>query len=259
MIVSILTIITVHLNDFEGLSRTYESIRSRLSTSDVEWIVIDGGSNIQSTEQRESLSLAQNYANHFVSEPDNGIYDAMNKGTRLAISEYVLYLNAGDKLHPDFSFETFAEAISGLDASMLWCRADVRDRTGKVYPRKTRQPVWLRYGTAVCHQAVFFRRPALGFNPYEMKYSVAGDYDLICRLYTSGARIELLDIPVCIFDLIGKSGTDKRLTLTEESEIRQQYFPIPEFVNRAILEFKYLVWQTGTFLPSFRRAWSRFF
>ena len=256
---SILTIITVHLNDFEGLSGTCESIRSKLSGSDVEWIVIDGGSNAHSMEDRESLDMVRAYAGQYVSEPDNGIYDAMNKGTRLAKGEYVLYLNAGDKLHPDFSFDAFAETVTGLDASMLWCRADVRDRTGKVYPRKTRRPAWLRYGTAVCHQAVFFRSSVLGSNPYETKFSVAGDYDLICRLYTSGERIELLDIPVCIFDLIGKSGTNKRLTLGEESVVRQKYFSIPGFVSRMIMEFKYLVWQTGTLLPSFRRAWSRFF
>jgi len=257
--VSFLTIITVHLNDFEGLSKTYESIRTRLDNSNVEWIVIDGGSNTQSMQQRESLDLVQTYASHYISEPDEGIYDAMNKGTQLATGDYVLYLNAGDALHPEFSQDILESALRTADAVMLWCRAEVRDRTDQVYARKTRQPFWLRYGTAVCHQAVLFKRSALGPNPYDTKFSVAGDYDLICRLYTSDERIALLDIPICTFDLVGKSGTNKRLTLTEESLVRQKYFSIPGFASRLIMEFKYLIWQTGTFLPVFRRIWSRFF
>lgn len=256
---SILTIITVHLDDFDGLLRTYNSLRNKLSVDKMEWVVIDGGSDIQLQEQRQILDLVKAFANHYVSEPDNGIYDAMNKGTKLATGEYVLYLNAGDELHQDFSFNTLKAAISDLETGMLWCRADVRDRTEKTYSRKTRRPVWLRYGTAVCHQAVFFKRSLLESNPYETDFSVAGDYDLICRLYTSGERIKLLDMPVCIFDLVGKSGTDKRLTLNEESSVRQKYFAIPGFASRIIMEFKYLVWQTGTVLPSFRRVWSKFF
>lgn len=256
---SILTIITIHLDDFDGLFKTYKSLKTKLVKDKVEWIVIDGGSKAPSDEQRPTLGLVQASANSYISEPDNGIYDAMNKGTQLATGEYVLYLNAGDELHPGFSYDTLGAAMLNLGAGMLWCRADVRDRTEKVYSRKTRHPAWLRYGTAICHQAVLFKRSLLGSSPYDTELSVAGDYDLICRLYTSGERIELLNTPVCIFDLVGKSGMNKRLTLHEESEVRQKYFSIPGFASRMILEFKYVVWQTGTFLPSFRRAWSKLF
>jgi len=257
--VSILTIITVHLNDFEGLLRTCNSLEKKVSTDKAEWIVIDGQSRVRSQVQRYCLNLVKSLASHYVSESDDGIYDAMNKGTQLATGKYILYLNAGDELHPEFSFDRLGTTIHNHDAGMFWCKAVVRDRTGKIYPRKTRQPFWLRYGTAVCHQAVFFNRSLLGPNPYDTKFSVAGDYDLICRLYTAGERIDLLDMTVCIFDLVGKSGTDKRLTLHEESSVRQKHFAIPGFVSRVIQEFKYFVWQAGTFLPFFRRGWSRFF
>jgi putative colanic acid biosynthesis glycosyltransferase len=250
-----ISIITVCFNARSALAETKASVFDQ-DFDDFEWIVVDGASGDGTVEDLEALDDPR--VNSF-SEPDGGIYDAMNKGTQLANGKYILYLNAGDELHREFSYDTLEKAMNNLGACMLWCRADVQDRTGTIYPRKTRSPAWLRYGTAVCHQAVFFNRLVLGSNPYDTKLNVAGDYDLICRLFKSGKGIELLDTPVCVFDLVGKSGTDKRLTLREESQVRQKHFAIPGFVSRAILEFKYLVWQTGTFLPSFRRAWSRFF
>ena len=120
-------------------------------------------------------------------------------------------------------------------------------------------PPWLRYGTAVRHQAVFFNRSALGSTPYNTELSIAADYDLVCRLYTGEDRITMLDMPVCIFDLVGKSGVDKRLTLREESVVRQKHFSIPGFISSAVSGFKYVIWQAGTLIPSFRRAWSRIF
>ena len=255
----ILTIITIHLNDFDGLLRTCQSLGTMLSTENVEWIVIDGGSTAQSKEHCCARDLAMACATRYVSERDDGIYDAMNKGTQLANGTYVLYLNAGDELHSEFSYQKLTTATQTADASMIWGRADVRDRNETIYPRKTRHPAWLRFGTAVCHQAVFFKRSVIGSHPYDTNLAIAADYDLICRIYTGGNQIIILDIPVCIFDLVGKSGLDKRLTLREESRVRQKYFSIPDIFNVVITEFKYVVWQVGTLIPSFRRAWSRIF
>ena len=223
----------------------------------LEWIVIDGGSKL--TEDGVSLEQVKVLADHFISEPDNGIYDAMNKGARLADGDYCLFLNAGDELHPGFSYDTLIGSLKSDRPGMIWGRAEVRDRKNRVYKRKTRHPRWLRYGTAVCHQAIFFDRSVLGTDPYDTNLDIAADYDLICHLYTSGAKIRLLDIPVCIFDLVGKSGQDKRLTLREESVVRKKHFRIPDLINRAMTGFKYLMWQTGTLLPLFRRTWGRFF
>ena len=253
-----LSIITIHLNNFPGLERTLRSLGRMLDSTQVEWILIDGESESVS-DVKNVFKLTKPLATHFVSEPDDGIYDAMNKGTQLARGEFVLYLNAGDELHPDFQFDNFVAAPITGDAGMIWGRYDVRDRKGAVYSRKTRHPFWLRYGTAVSHQAVFFRRSLLGTSPYNTDLSIAADYDLICRLYTSGEKIYMLDMPVCVFDLVGESGSDKRKTLSEEAKVRRRHFPISGIFNWIITNFKLAVWQLGTLMPSFRRAWSRYF
>jgi len=66
-------------------------------------------------------------------------------------------------------------------------------------------------------------------------------------------------MPVCVFDLVGESGADKRLTLREESEVRRKHFPMIGFFNVIITNFKLIIWNLGTLMPSFRRAWSRLF
>ncbi len=253
-----ISIVTVHLNDFKGLERTLKSLDPMIAYDGIEWIVIDGGSDLE-RDHKDILSQVRLLSDHLVSESDNGIYDAMNKGTKLASGDYVLYLNAGDELHSNFRYDEYKKAVFNSTPAMVWGRADVRDRSETVYSRKTRNPRWLLYGTAVCHQAVFFRRLVLGLNPYDTGLSIAADYDLICRLYKRGEKIQKLDMHVCVFDLIGKSSTDKRLTIREESTVRIKHFSIPRFFNGLITELKYIIWQIGTLIPSFRRGWSRIF
>jgi glycosyltransferase involved in cell wall biosynthesis len=96
-----LSIITVNFNNDSGLSRTLKSVKNQ-NLADVEIIVIDGGSS------DDSLPLIQEYKTiitKFVSEPDNGIYDAMNKGIAMAKGEYVLFLNSGDHFYNSTSVE----------------------------------------------------------------------------------------------------------------------------------------------------------
>lgn len=90
-----LSIITINYNNLEGLKRTYESVVCQTWT-DFEWIIIDGGSTDGS---REFIELHQNKFVYWCSEPDKGIYNAMNKGISHANGEYLQFLNSGDNLH----------------------------------------------------------------------------------------------------------------------------------------------------------------
>ena len=92
-----LSIITVNLNNRDGLKKTIDSVISQ-TFKDFEWIVIDGGSTDGSRE------LIEQYVNHFaywVSEPDKGVYNAMNKGVKKAKGEYLQFLNSGDWLRDE--------------------------------------------------------------------------------------------------------------------------------------------------------------
>ena len=98
-----LSIITINFNNRDGLQKTIESVISQ-SYTDFEWIVIDGGST------DGSLALIEQYAKHFaywVSEPDKGIYNAMNKGIKQSLGDYLLFLNSGDRLCDKYVVEDF--------------------------------------------------------------------------------------------------------------------------------------------------------
>jgi putative colanic acid biosynthesis glycosyltransferase len=230
----LLSVITVHLDDFSGLDRTRESLE-RLRGPQVEWIVVDGGSTPGSEADRAYLEHARRDANVFIGGPDAGIYDAMNKGTARANGKYVLYLNAGDTLHPEFD-------PSGLGSLAL-------------DPRNTRSPAWLRLGMPVSHQAILFRRDALGPAPYREQLVYAGDYELLCRLHTGGARVHLTSWPVCVFDLSGASSANMRDALSEEADIRKRYFRVPAPLNLLLRWARHCNWRLGQLYPGLRRRW----
>ena len=97
----LLSIITVAFRNLEGIVKTHASLAHLAQAEDIsfEWIVVDGGSNDGTREYLENLNGIYNL--HFVSEPDNGIYDAMNKGITMAQGKFALFLNSGDIFHQD--------------------------------------------------------------------------------------------------------------------------------------------------------------
>ena len=110
----ILSIITINYNNCAGLKRTIDSVVTQ-SFQDFEWIVIDGGSSDGSRELIEKYSP---HVSYWVSEPDNGVYHAMNKGIDVANGDYLLFLNSGDWL---FGANTLQKCISyGFSSDVIY-------------------------------------------------------------------------------------------------------------------------------------------
>jgi putative colanic acid biosynthesis glycosyltransferase len=252
-----LSVVTVHLYDIPGLARTQQSLERVLESPILEWIIVDGGTRPESAEHERKLDQASKAATRYVSEPDEGIYDAMNKGTGLVSGDYVLYLNAGDLLHPDFDLGRTLEVCDMQRPGMIWSDAWDRNRKGRSYPRRTRKAYWLRYGMTACHQAIWFRRDLLGSRPYDTTFRIAADYDLLCRLYRDGAEIAYLKVPVCVFDLVGESSMHREESGAEESAVRTRHFGIPRFLDRALVRFKQAHWSFNMKYPGVRAVWRR--
>ena len=139
-----LTIITVCLNSEAVIEPTLRSIL-RDKPAELEYIVIDGAST---DAPLDILGRYEQGIDILLSEPDDGIYDAMNKGTRLASGDYVLYLNAGDLLHEAFSLDGVTRSLSEERPDMIWGRSLDREPGGEAYPRKTRSPAWASCGAS---------------------------------------------------------------------------------------------------------------
>ena len=250
-----LSIITIHLDDFAGLGRTFASLRLLNDRDVFEWVVIDGGSTALD-ENRELFELVGEFSDCFVSEPDQGIYDAMNKGTRLAKGDYVLYLNAGDELYTHFDPGDLKELLGESRPEMIWGRCQERYKSGALVQVKTRSPAWTWYGMAAYHPAIFFRRDLLGQAPYDTAYKIAADYDLVCRLIGAGAQVIMLKAVVSIFHHGGLSDTQGDATREEENRIRLKYFNIPVFAGNLIKGIKGLNARISR-VAWFRRLWRR--
>jgi glycosyltransferase involved in cell wall biosynthesis len=170
----LVSIIVVVFRACPELSPLIESILA-VETSELEIIVIDGGSVDGTVELLRKYDARIDY---WLSEPDSGIYDAMNKGLAAATGDYVLHLNAGDKLRSIPSEALRHSLADGID--VVPCRVLMDDNV-LFTPRSTSR---MRIENAWHHQGTFYRR--LAHPSYDKRYRVFGDFDLNQRLLNAG-------------------------------------------------------------------------
>ncbi len=228
------SIVTIHLNDFEGLLNTLRSIEPSIHPQGLEWIVVDGGSLCASAEYHDTLAEVIEKSSHYISEPDEGLFDAMNKGSRLASGDYVLFLNAGDELHDEFNAKHLREAALTPLPGMIWGNCLQCYQNGQVVEPKTRSESWTWYGMPASHPSILFRRDLLGDMPYNTNYRLAADYDLVARLVRVGTTVQR--IPMCFSRSFfgGVSHVFSSSTLMEEHEVRMRNFSIPRITSNMI-------------------------
>lgn len=155
-----LSIITVVYNDLVGFIRTAESVvAQREFYSNIEYIVIDGGSSDGTADALQNSLMSIDY---WVSEPDLGIYDAMNKGIHAATGEALLFLNAGDYFVGDV-LSSFCSAPSFLPVRYI-------DILGRFRKRPIENP---RVGISNCHQGIVFEVKSI---EYDCTYDICADY-----------------------------------------------------------------------------------
>lgn len=221
-----LSIITINLNHAEGLSRTIRSVAGQTWT-DFEFIIIDGGSADGSTDH---IREAGDLITHWVSEPDRGVFDAMNKGIDRSRGEYLLMLNSGDILCDGdvlknvFGAETFTEDI--LYGNVL------RESRGTVIDEST-FPARLTFNFfrngSLSHQAAFIRRTVhdtAGRYDDTMKY--AADWKLfvlaVCK-YNLSYRHLPRRVAVCNCDGLTCNPANFQGMRAETERTLRQHFP----------------------------------
>lgn len=210
----LLSVVTVCFNDLEGLLKTEKSIIDfNNCKGSVEWIVIDGDSKDKTKDFLSSTSTIKKY----ISEKDDGIYDAMNKGTALAAGRYVVYMNSGDTFK---NLEIVLSEISKDNCDLLFF--DALFNYGKFSRiRAARDFSYIRHGIPANHQAIVFRRSALGHCPYDVKYKICGDYKLLADLYQKGLTYRVVNKVAAEF-LVGGASTTRGIKLLSEAYLIQR-------------------------------------
>ncbi len=206
----LISVITVNLNDATGLRATAASVVGQCCRN-YEWLVIDGGSTDGSLEVIEAFRAA---IDDWSSEPDRGVYDAMNKGLRRARGDYVIFMNAGDRFAASDTVARLCDVLTRHPAlDLLFGGTILQWPSGRLAYRPPRPLTWLRHGLPARHQATVIRRSAHLCAPYDLTLEISGDYGAIGRLARLGARTLMLDEPLAIRDC-GPYGLSERRTLT---------------------------------------------
>lgn len=219
-----LSIITINYNNRAGLQRTIDSVVCQ-TWKDYEWIVIDGGSTDGSKE------LIEQYQDHFAywcSEPDNGIYNAMNKGIAKAQGEYLIFMNSGDAFYDQdvlkkvVDLHSEADIITGqverMDNHLLLQEYDV-------------DLLMQLYKSTLNHQGTFIRRHLLEKYPYDEKLKVVSDWKFwLDAIYRENTKVEVVDLKIALQDMTGiSSGAISSYSVESQNEERRsvlnQYFP----------------------------------
>lgn len=225
------SVITVCYNASQVLERTIRSVLEQ-TYPDIEYIVIDGNSTDGTQEiiKRYSARITK-----YLSEPDSGIYDAMNKGITMAEGDYVNFMNAGDIFSsPDVIQKVVDFADNRADVIYGYSTAVLPNGRRKVFPCDSfdlirKRPIYR-------HNASFTRASLHKQYPFDLAksdiFKYALDYDNIFKLFTEGAQFQKIDVDVVTWDKEGASDNPvKNVNLT--FKISHQ-FRTPTFKERAI-------------------------
>ncbi len=235
----LITIVTVCKNDIAGLRATEDSIRSQ-NERGFEWVVIDGASTDGTHEYLSGLDL--DYL-RFWSEADESQYEAMNKAIERSQGDYLLFLNAGDTLHDREVLARVSQKAENED----WLIGDAVDLIGddKMIYKRVRPLGYMRHSLPSSHQAIFFRKDAIGDIRYRPdEFQVSADYAFAAEIYRSDRRSAVnLGFPVCVFRLGGLSTKNRAGLLRDTWKVQKEIlglklpFRIVSYVYRFISLF----------------------
>lgn len=222
-----LSIITINYNNRDGLQKTINSVISQ-TYKDFEWIVIDGGSTDGSKELIEQYTQ---YITYWVSEPDKGIYNAMNKGIQVAKGKYLHFLNSGDfyydkeVLEDVFSSEHSEAVLYGNNANYI----EGLHISDTIYPQEL--TLFYFFKGTISHQAAFILHSTFREMSYDEKRTICADSKHFIYILINGGKFEYLNRFVVKVDNGGCSRNPKFLS-TMLKEKRQN---LEDFIPSAIL------------------------
>lgn len=216
----LLSIITINYNNRDGLVRTVESVLAQRCRQQFEYIVVDGGS---SDGSREYLELSGNRLDRCVSERDSGIYNAMNKGVRMASGDYCLFLNSGDVLHDDMAISDVMHNLEDVDL--------VVGKTlflNSMQPSVVEEPITFRrlYVGSLPHPATFIKTCLLNKYPYDETLKIVSDWKFFLQtVILDNCSYKIVDRVISDFDCEGISSVNLDLCSQEREQVLQGMFP----------------------------------
>ena len=225
-----LSIITINRNNAAGLEKTMRSVSTQ-TFKEFEYIVVDGASTDGSMEVIKELG-AEIVHLQWVSEPDSGIYNAMNKGIRMASGDYIQILNSGDCLAADDVAEKMLKSLeekgnpSILYGNMVKCFPDGKRKVDKCFAGQEITMLGMFTGT-LNHDPAYIRRDLFEkYGYYDESLKIVSDWKwYVEAVILGGEKPQYVDLDVTLFDMTGISETHLDLCKEERNKVLEDLFP----------------------------------
>jgi len=208
-----ISVITVCYNSHDSIENTILSIINQ-DYPNLEYIIVDGLSN------DGTIDIIKKYSDKiskFISDRDQGIYDAMNKGIDLATGDWINFMNSGDSFVNNLILsKVFVQSSNLYDVVFGDCI--LNDKGELNYFHTT--PFYLNkknLGINICHQSIFVKTELIKTNKFNLLYKICADYEMIYKLHKQGFSFLQLEFPICIYQ------TGGGISSTFESQIKVLY------------------------------------
>lgn len=239
------SIITIVYNGSNCIKKTIGSIMHQ-TYDNYEYIVIDGAS------KDDTIQICQEYKarlSKIISEPDKGLYDAMNKGIDNASGDYIIFMNCDDTFYDSFVLEKVAIGIEeNNNPDFIYGDAiEVNEDESQQFLKKARTHKWIWYGMFTHHQAMFYKLDIIKKNKlkYDLQYKIAADYAFTANYLKYCHTFLYLNFAFCGFKQGGISSLNTADTFNELLKIKNEILQLSTikikliiFIQSMILKFK---------------------
>lgn len=201
-----ISIVTVVFNDKDGLKDTIQSVLNQTYDS-IEYIIIDGGSTDGTVDV---IRKNENRLSYWCSEPDKGIYDAMNKGVKKATGDWICFMNAKDRFADLKVLERLQGTFMG-DSDVIIGNTLMEDHNElREFKARKGRDISSQYATSLgfYHQSSFVRTKLARLYPFQTKYKLAADFGMFYELHKNKYKFHYVDFPISYFDTTGVSANN---------------------------------------------------
>ena len=243
------SIVTITYNAARTLQRTLDSVACQ-TYADIEHLIIDGASKDDTVAIAERYKAASRHEVVIQSEPDKGLYDAMNKGLQKATGDYLVFLNAGDTLYAPDTIETVVRCVQqppllleragGEAPAVIYGDTAITDAEGNFLHLRTHRPpeqlTWksFKQGMLVCHQAFYVLTSLARQIPYDLQYRHSADVDWCIRIMREAERQQLALVNthaiLANFEEGGDTTQHHRDSLKERFKIMMHHYGLVQTV-----------------------------
>ena len=233
-----ISIITITFQAEAYIQRTLDSVHAQGHRDQFEYIIVDGNSRDQTMSLIQNASIKPDV---LISEVDQGIYDAMNKGLAKAKGEYVMFMNAGDEFASDDTLKTILNHLSKnqdvlySDANFVDLKGNFMGKRSEATPHQLPQNLtWrdFKFGMLICHQSFICKKSIAPF--FSLEYQLSSDIDWEIQCLKAANKISYMPEPICNYLMGGASVKNLKRSWLERFQVLSKHFGLVQTIMNHI-------------------------